>query len=320
MQQNSVVNLRAAAPPAAWGVAVDNDAIVRLAHQWQDSPMPPSQWDYVGLPDWEGRIWIDFCIAAVSVVVCLWAPEGADQWEVDFEGKTLDDAPALFSRFAEHLRPGGHGLDFGVFHSWSDADGLEFFSGRGHLQLISERVAQLRRVAEAMSLRWNGDGTRLVRAAEGDAGRIVELLVGTIPGYRDETSSPLGLLRFNKLAHLAVSMMAARSPIPIHGLERFPVYPDYMLPVVLRHYGILRYAEALASTVDDRHLIARDSEWETAIRWATVYAADRLRTELAIVGNTVTTPALDFHLWSSAVLGPEAGTMGEHHRTVTMAY
>jgi hypothetical protein len=51
-----------------------------------------------------------------------------------------------------------------------------------------------------------------------------------------------------------------------------------------------------------------------------VYAAERLRRELNNRGNPVTTPQLDYMLWASAVLGPEATTMGEHHRTLTMAY
>jgi hypothetical protein len=314
------VDLRSAPPPSEWGVQVDPIAVGALAEKWASTPMPASSWDYPGLPSWEGNAWIDFCIAAVSVVVCLWPPAGADPWEVDFQGERLDDAPALFSRFAAQLNPSPDGLDFEDFRAWSHADGLDFFSGRGHLQLVPERITQLRRVAEAMSLRWNGDGSRLIQAAEGDANEIVELLVRTIPRHRDETTSPEGLLRFNKLAHLAVSMMAARSPISIHGLERFPVYPDYMLPVVLRHHGALQYAEALAAAVDSRRLISHESEWEIGIRWATVYAGELLRRELAEAGNPVTTPALDFHLWSSAVLGPDAGQMGEHHRTVTMAY
>jgi hypothetical protein len=115
-------------------------------------------------------------------------------------------------------------------------------------------------------------------------------------------------------------MMAARSPIAIKGIEHFPVYPDYILPKVLRHYGVLRYAGDLAATVDARRLISHGSEHEAAIRWATVFSADRLRIDLNRRSNPATTPALDYYLWSSGVLGSDAHLMGEHHRTVTMAY
>ena len=115
-------------------------------------------------------------------------------------------------------------------------------------------------------------------------------------------------------------MMSSRSSRPIGRLESFPVYPDYMLPRVLRHHGVLRYQPVLSSAVDGRHLIPAGSDWELAIRWATVYAADQLRADLNRIGNPVSTPALDYALWHDAVLGSDAALMGEHHRTVTMAY
>ena len=104
------------------------------------------------------------------------------------------------------------------------------------------------------------------------------------------------------------------------GYEDFPVYPDYMLPRVFRHYGVLRYSNDLAAAVDSRSVIPAGSDAEHAIRWATVYAGHCLRVALAERGNEVTGPGLDYHLWSQAVLGPEADSFGEHHRTITMRY
>jgi hypothetical protein len=115
-------------------------------------------------------------------------------------------------------------------------------------------------------------------------------------------------------------MMSAGGSAPFVGLERLPVYPDYMLPRVLRHFGIIRYSEDLAAAVDGRQLIEKESPWELAIRWATVFCGDRLVQALRERGVIVSTPALDYALWESAVLGPDADKMGEHHRTLTLAY
>jgi hypothetical protein len=41
---------------------------------------------------------------------------------------------------------------------------------------------------------------------------------------------------------------------------------------------------------------------------------------MATHGRELTGPQLDFALWHLGVLGPEAGTMGEHHRTLTLRY
>lgn len=308
-----VVDARSVGPPPEWGVEVDESALRRLADSWREVDFDRPRFDYPGLPSVTGRDWLSFCVLAVSVVGCLWPPEGSRTWEVEFEGRWLADAPAVFACFtrAGTWRPER-------FVDWGEAEAVSFFRGRGELQLLPQRAERLRQVAGALLDRWGGDPTRLLAAAGWYGPEAVELLAATVPGFSDRATTTYGEVRFDKLAHLCVAMMAERSPIT--GLEEFPVYPDYMLPRALRYFGVLRYGPALAEAVDGRRLIPRHSPWEVAIRWATVYAAEGLRTELNRRGNPVTTPELDYHLWWSAVLGPEAAVMGEHHRTLTLDY
>lgn len=306
-----IVPLTREPPPADWGVEIDEGPLERVADDWARRSFQTPGWDYPGLPEDRGR-WTDFCGMGCSVVACLWPPEGEPIWEVEHRGEWLSDAPALFACFARH------GWEPSRFLGFTEAQARELFSGRGTFQLIPERAERLGRVAEAVGERWDGTFQHLVEEAGHGAPRVAELLVETVPGYRDEAETEAGLLRFHKLARLATAMMAAE--VPLSHLEAFPVYPDYILPMVLRHLGILRYRPDLAEAVDTRRLIPHRSDRENAIRWATMYAAERLRRELEERGNPVTSPDLDFHLWSRGVLGPEAGRMGEHHRTVTLAY
>ena len=309
------VNLFAAPPPPAWGAEVDGEAMTRLADAWHRLSFPPPAFDYQGLPPLADEPWWTFCILGVSVIACLWPPEGEEQWGIELDGERLVDAPAVFGCFTRSELT--RAADFAAF---DEVDAERFFSGFGHLQLVPERGRRLREVAEAMLRRWDGEGRELLEEAGWDGPKAVRLLVEVVPGYRDRASSPVGLVAFDKLAHLCVAMMAARSSRPISRLEEFPVYPDYMLPRALRHLGVLRYAPGLAEAVDRRRLVPEHSLWELAIRWGTVHAAARLVEALNSRGNPVTAPQLDYHLWWSAVLGPEAERMGEHHRTVTLAY
>jgi hypothetical protein len=57
-----------------------------------------------------------------------------------------------------------------------------------------------------------------------------------------------------------------------------------------------------------------------AIRWGTIFSAEMLRRSLVDAGNPVSTPDLDYWLWSEAVIGPNATAMGPHHLCVTEAY
>lgn len=252
---------------------------------------------------------------ATSVIACLWPPEGDDVWQAELDGVWLDDAPALFACFTRLAK-----FDIRDFVGFTTSDAERFFAGRGALQQVGERARRLDQVATALVDSWGGAAANIIDEAHWNAPRVVELLVETVPGYRDRAETVVGTLAFDKLAHLCAAMMSSRSARTFQGLDTFPVYPDYMLPVVLRHHGVLEYDRELAAAVDTKRLIEAGSDWELGIRWATVFAAERLGEALRQLGRNVPIPSLDYALWHAAVLGPEAGTMGEHHRTVTMAY
>jgi Potential Queuosine, Q, salvage protein family len=317
------VDVRATLPPPAWGVAVDEQALDRVAQVLVNAALPEVGEGMSTLPvgDPPGR-WCDFIGLSVSVLACLWAPVGDEQWTVVVNGETLTDAPAFFHAFARTMKPlrDRDGYDVAAFVDWSLEDAHAMFAGRGNFQLIPQRWAQMRETARTMVERYDGSFLALVEACEYDAERIVQTLVDLVPGYDDVAQSSLGLLRFEKLPRLATAMMASGLERPLTGLDDFPVYPDYMIPKVFRHWGIFRYDQALAATIDSRALVRKDSEWEHALRWATIATADRLRRRLGDLGRQITGPQLDFALWHAGVLGPEASTMGEHHRTLTLRY
>jgi len=317
-----VPDLRKIAPPAEWGVTIDAAAVESLADRWADQQMPLPDFDYDGTPSQRPESWwFDYVTLAVSVLACLWPPDGDDVWHVHHQGRWVDDAPAVFAVFTRRLDRRGIDLDY--FAELSDADGERFFAGRGELQLVPQRVEILRRVAATIEQRWDGSIANLVEAADRDAKRIADLLSETVPGYQDRPLTAEGELRFDKLSHLAAAIMAAG--VGWHdggfgGFEDFPVYPDYMVPRVLRHHGVLVYAPELAATVDGQVEIPEGADAEHGIRWATVFAGAELERALRARGNAVLPPALDYRLWSDAVLGPDADGFGEHHRTITMRY
>lgn len=309
-----LVDIRRLPPPADWGVTIDDDRLSEVAALWKSIEFSGPAFDYAGLPTISGEAWLDFCVVSVSVLACLWPPQGATTWETEFDGDWLGDAPGLFACFTR----GGWRLD--SMATMTDAEGRSFFAGRGTLQLVPERTQRLREVAGAVQQRWQGSVVNLVEEAGWDGPRAAEFMIDTVPGYVDRVVVEQGVLAFDKLAHLCVALMAERAPHPMANLATFPVYPDYMLPKYLRYLGIVSYSPELAAAVDTQQLIEPHTPWELAIRWATVHAAEVLRNRLNEAGNPVTSPQLDYHLWSSAVLGPEAEKMGEHHRTVTLAY
>lgn len=316
------VDLEQQRPPTSWGVAVDDAAIARVADMWKDDTFPLPTFDYPGTPpERDESWWFDYVTLSVSVLACLWPPDGEQMWHCELDGQWLDDAPGIFAVFTKTLEDDG--LDLARFANLGDSEGAELFAGQGTLQMIPERVDLLRRVATTITDRWDGSARNLVDAMGRDGVRIAAALSDTMPAYQDRPDTAAGTLPFDKLSHLAAAIMAAGAGWDaggFHGYDDFPVYPDYMLPRVLRHLGILVYQADLAAAIDTQQLIAADSPHEHALRWATVFAGAELRRALRQRNVEVPSPGLDYRLWSEAVLGPNAAMFGEHHRTVTLRY
>jgi hypothetical protein len=233
-------------------------------------------------------------------------------WGIREDGRLIEDAPGIWTCF----RREPNSLDL----EWHAAgrSHVSFFDGEGFLQDIPRRIEVLGGVARALLDVHGGSVLGMIERTGGDAISLRDLLVETLPGYQDRPDSPVGRLPFDKLANLAVTMLSAR--LPITGVERFPVFPDYMVPRHLRHEGILVYADELAADVDEGRLIDPGSTEEMAIRWGAIHGAELLHRELSSLENPVTTPDLDYWLWFQAVLGPRADAMGRHHLCITEAY
>ena len=314
------LDLRLCAPPGEWGVEVMRKTISAVAHRWRHRSFPSPLFDYPGPPPHlRDGPWFDYCALAVSVLACLWPPDGAPRWFTTFNQQRLDDAPAVFAAVSKWIGP-GCAPDLSSFMGLTPRRTRRLFAGRGILQMIPQRGDRLAAVASALSSRWGGSAVGLVEESGWDGPAAVQLLAETLPGYEDEARVGGYHVRFRKLAHLAAALMASRSSRPWSGLETFPLYPDYMLPKYLRHLGAIVYSPELSEAVDNRHEIPRHSPQEIAIRWATVRGGQLLVEELNRAGVLVDGPRLDYFLWSEAVLGSNAGSMGEHHRTVTLDY
>ena len=198
--------------------------------------MPLPRFDYPGTPTERYESWwYTYVTLSVSVLACLWPPEGEQMWSTEHSGERLDDAPGIFATFTRLLDD--NGLSLSWFAALPDDAGPTIFQGRGTLQLLPERIETLRKVAGTLNDRWDGNAINLVAEAKADAVEVARLLSETMPGYQDRVTTTEGELWFDKLSYLAAAIMTAGMGWNFTNYQDFPVYPDYMLPRVFRHFG-----------------------------------------------------------------------------------
>ena len=179
-----LVDLQQQRPPEAWGVVVDDEAIARVADTWANDEFPLPTFDYPGTPPVRDEAWwFDYVTLSVSVLACLWPPEGDEMWHAELDGEWLDDAPGIFAAFTKTVTSSGMNLE--QFARLDEASGAQLFAGRGTLQMIPNRVDLLRRVATTILERWDGSTLNLVDEVGRDGVGIAAALSATMPAYQD---------------------------------------------------------------------------------------------------------------------------------------
>lgn len=170
-------------------------------------------------------------------------------------------------------------------------------------------------VAELMGLfatAWRELGSRLVSVHGGSFERLIdscarraESLVrelATLACYRDECVYE-GDLRvpLYKRAQITVSDLHVAFAGQGHGtfldIDELTMFPDNLVPHVLRVEGVLEYDPALLARIDAGDLIAVGSKEEIEIRAVGLHAVEGLVAACRARGLETNAPTLDHRLW-----------------------
>ena len=169
--------------------------------------------------------------------------------------------------------------------------------------------------AELMALfaqAWNELGARLeshhggsfaalVASAGGSAEALVRELA-ELPAYHDESIYD-GDLRvpLYKRAQITVSDLneafGGEGPGAFRDLDDLTMFPDNLVPHVLRVEGALRYDAALLARIDAGELLEVGSTEEIEIRAVGLHAVERLVAACRARGLDTNAPSLDHRLW-----------------------
>jgi hypothetical protein len=145
---------------------------------------------------------------------------------------------------------------------------------------------------------WLGDGPL---ALGGSAEALAERL--TAMAFFADTG-------FYKRAQIAAHDLFLAGVAAYPDIGRLTIFADNLVPHVLRHFGVLRYADALAARVDGGVELLPGSPEEVEIRACAVHACEGLARRFG-----VPPAALDNWLWNR---GAEIG--GRAHVTRTVYY
>lgn len=190
-----------------------------------------------------------------------------------------------------------------------------------HLPNMAERCRLWNELGEALVQSYESSAMTLIRDSQNSAPRLVQLIVQTFPGFRDESVWQGQWVALYKRAQIAVGDLQAALQLNLKDMDQLTTFADYRVPQVLRHWEAIQYSDELAAKVDS--LKELSAEEELSIRAATVVAVDRL---VAMINNerseesAMTAVTLDWHLWQVGEQMNQQGQLKPHHRVRTIFY
>ena len=244
---------------------------------------------------------------------------------VKYKIENLSDTDAMVYQIDKALI---EGVPLTQGHYMRDMDLKEFkriFTGNIEMPMADEKVEILNNVGDTLVTKYDGDWINFIddgpKKLYDNGEGLVERLVRDFKRFDDHSIFENEKVYFLKLAQLAfwgIHRELSKRHFYIEDMENMTAFADYIIPVALESFGIVKYSSGLKEKIDSGILIDRDSIEEIEIRSTSIYVTAKLTELINNYKNEeekIIIPQLDFKLWTDFHADERP-----HHLTKTIMY
>ena len=244
---------------------------------------------------------------------------------VKYKIENLSDTDAMVYQIDKALL---EGVPLTQGHYMRDMDLKEFkriFTGNIEMPMADEKVEILNNVGDTLVTKYDGDWINFIddgpKKLYDNGEGLVERLVRDFKRFDDHSIFENEKVYFLKLAQLAfwgIHRELSKRHFYIEDMENMTAFADYIIPVALESFGIVKYSSGLKEKIDSGILIDRDSIEEIEIRSTSIYVTAKLTELINNYKNEeekIIIPQLDFKLWTDFHADERP-----HHLTKTIMY
>ena len=229
------------------------------------------------------------------------------------DGKNHYNSGALLYIMTEKLKQDPDAFDYKNLMSWTFKDFQQFLTLNVELSLLLDRWKKFDKVRTVINEKFNGSLPDAIKNYNTDE-ELFNFIISNFNCFKDDAAYNGKTVHFYKLAQLTTGDILYVKKLMLNeqvDYSHLNACPDYRLPQILRHRGVLAYSKELADLVDGEKEIPQESDYEVEIRAGIVTAIDKLH---KITGkNSI---VIDHSLFSLA----KDKTMLPHHKTRTIHY
>jgi hypothetical protein len=269
-----------------------------------------------------GESMVSYLLALDTINFCFWPRKDEPRWEIPCESGWLSGYYALAVALKTALESGLPLANAEYLASLKLDQLRRILGGRGELQLMPQRLENLRALGELLLREYEGRASDLVQAAGRSAVSLARILAEKLNSFRDIADYHGKKVYFYKRAQLFAADLhgafGGKEWGSFTDMEELTAFADYKLPQVLRDAGVLTYEAELASKVDQVIHLEPGSPDEVEIRSNTIWAVDLIWEELKQRGKDFRAFEIDWLLWT---LGQSDEFRAKpYHRTATIFY
>ena len=303
-------------------VHIDRGALTAFSEILLGRWVGPGTWESEYHFGGESESVVSYLLVLDTINFCFWPKKDKPRWEIPYKSGWLSGYYALAVALKTALESGIPLADAEYLASLTLDELRRILGGKGELQLMPERLENLRALGEVLLREYEGRASHLVQAAGGSAVSLTRILAEKLRSFRDIADYQGKKVYFYKRAQLLAADLHAAFGGKEWGSFRdmgaLTAFADYKLPQVLRHAGVLTYEADLASKVDQVIHVDPGSPEEVEIRSNTIWAVDLIREELKQRGKGFRSFEIDWLLWT---LGQKDEFRSKpYHRTATIFY
>lgn len=308
-------------------VRINHDKLVETVDMLLEVDAPSPDWSSLHPVGRDDAGTANLVLVLDALNFCFWTIPNPERrrWSVTYEGTTYDGYWALAVALRRAMEQGVPLADAEFLAALTEAEIANILAGDpgcDPLLLLHARLEHLREVGQALLRRWNGSFLLAIDQAAGSPATLIEMVLHSMPSFRDVVRYQSQAVRFYKRAQILVADLHGafdgKGPGAFPGMETLTAFADYKVPQVLRRFGILEYAPALEKQIAEYRLIAVDSDEEIEIRAATIWGVEYLRRALLERGTSLASHEIDGRLWQLGQNLP--GDVQPYHRTLTVFY
>ncbi|MFH1455449.1 MAG: queuosine salvage family protein [archaeon] len=209
---------------------------------------------------------------------------GDPKWKIQYNSKEEDGAYGMIACVGRAIENNYPILDTQYLSKINKNDFSKILEGNVQIPLFEDRLNIIREIGSILIKKYDGDFTNIVKEANGDSQKLLNLIVTNFPSFEDEATFKGKRVYFYKRAQLLVAdiiqAFEGKDFGKMEQVSELTACADYKLPFVLRRLGIFSYSTYLNEKIDNQIPIDKESEEEIEIRANTIWVVELIKQKI----------------------------------------